>query len=54
MPGKGGICSSVGKAAHTLVAAIQATLAQAADTSLLKVAGLTAAVHHGLSGVELY
>ena len=54
MPGKGGICSSVGVAAHTLVAAIQATLAQAADTSLLKVAGLTAAVHHGLSGVELY
>ena len=53
VPGKGGICSGVGVAARTLVAAIQATLAQAADTSLLEVAGLTAAVHHGLRGVEL-
>ena len=54
VPGKGGICSGVGVAACTLVAVIQATLAQAADTSLLEVAGLTAAVHHGLRGVELY
>ena len=50
VPGKGGIFSSVGVAAGTLVAAANAAFAQAADTSLPKMAGLTAVLHHGLQG----
>ena len=53
VPGKGGIFSSVGVAACALVAAANAAFAQAADTSLPKLAGLTAFLHHGLQGEEL-
>lgn len=53
VPGKGGIFSSVGVAACALVAAANAAFAQAADTSLTKLAGFAAVLHHGLRGVEL-
>ena len=53
MPGKGGIFSSVGVAAGALVAAANAAFAQAADTSLPKLAGLTAVLHHGLRAVMM-
>ena len=54
VPGKGGIFSSVGVAAGALVAAANAAFAQAADTSLPKMADLTAVLHHELRGVELW
>lgn len=54
VPGKGGIFSSVGVAACALVAAANAAFAQAADTSLTKLAGFAAVLHHGLRGVELW
>ena len=44
---------SVGVAAGALVAAANAAFAKAADTSLPKLAGLTAVLHHGLQGEEL-
>ena len=37
-----------------LVAAVNAAFAQAADTSLTKLAGFAAVLHHGLRGVELW
>ena len=49
--GKGGIFSSVGIAAGEFVAAANA---QPADTSLSKLASLTAVLHHGLQGVKLW
>ena len=54
VPCKGGIFSSVGVAAGALVAAAaNAAFAKAADTSLPKLAGLTAVLHHGLQGEKL-
>ena len=50
---QGGIFSSVGVSAGALVAAANAAFAKAADTSLPKLAGLTAVLHHGLQGEEL-
>ena len=50
VPGKGGIFSSVGVAAGALVATVNAAFAQAVDTSLPKLADLTAVLHHGLRG----
>ena len=54
VPGKGGIFSSVGVAAGAFVAAANAAFAQAADTSLPKLASLIAVLHHGLRGVKLW
>ena len=54
MPGKGGIFSSVGVAAGAFVAAANAAFAQAADTSLPKLASLIAVLHHGLRGLKLW
>ena len=53
MPGQGFIITSIGKLAAALVAAVEATIAQGADTLLAKMAGLTACLHDRNNGVVL-
>ena len=53
MPGQGFVSTSVCKFAATLVAAVEAAIAQGADTLLAKMAGLTACLHDRNNGVVL-